>query len=141
GINAPTIALLNVGEERGKGTEDLKKVFRLLNDLPNFIGNAEGNDILPGRADIFICNGLVGNLLLKLGESIPVVLNKLIGSAAQKMELDTGQKQLILNVLQTSLGKFNPDTIGGIPFLGVNGVSMVGHGGSTSTAIRNMIFN
>jgi glycerol-3-phosphate acyltransferase PlsX len=141
GIETPTIALLNVGEERGKGTEDLKKVFKLLSGLPNFIGNAEGNDILPGRADVFVCNGFTGNLLLKLGESIPAMLNKIIHSSAQKMELDADQKQLVSNVLQTSLGKFNPDTVGGIPFLGVNGVSMVGHGGSTSTAIKNMIFN
>jgi glycerol-3-phosphate acyltransferase PlsX len=140
-INAPTIALLNVGEERGKGTEELKRVYQLLSDLPNFIGNVEGNDILPGKADVFVCNGLAGNMLLKLGESLPAVLNKIISSAARKMELNADQQQLIFNVLQTSLGKFNPETIGGIPFLGINGVSMVGHGGSTSTAIKNMIFN
>lgn len=141
GVNDPTIGLLNVGEEEKKGTEDLKEAFDLLNELPNFIGNAEGNDIFSAKADVFVCNGLVGNLLLKLGESIPDTLETFIGSAARKLDLKPEEIQLVTKVLKTSLAEFNPDSIGGVPFLGVNGVSMVGHGGSTSTAVKNMIFN
>lgn len=141
GVNNPTIGLLNVGEEEKKGTEDLKEAFDLLNELPNFTGNAEGNDILSAKADVFVCDGLVGNLLLKLGESIPPALETFIGSAARKLDLKPDEIQLVTKVLKTSLAEFNPDTIGGVPFLGVNGVSMVGHGGSTSTAVKNMIFN
>ncbi|HYW33905.1 MAG TPA: phosphate acyltransferase PlsX [Balneolaceae bacterium] len=141
GIKNPSTALLNVGEENGKGTKSLKKVFKLLQDLPNFIGNVEGHDILVGKADVFVCNGLVGNLLLKLGESVPHVLKKLISSRTEHMQLTPEQKELIFDVLNTSLHKFNPDNVGGVPFLGIDGVSMVGHGGSTATAIKNMIFN
>lgn len=141
GVNDPTIGLLNVGEEEKKGTEDLKEAFDLLNELPNFTGNAEGNDIFSAKADVFVCNGLVGNLLLKLGESIPHALETFISSAARKLNLKPQEIQLVTKVLKTSLAEFNPDTIGGVPFLGVNGVSMVGHGGSTSTAVKNMIFN
>ncbi|MBN2732088.1 MAG: phosphate acyltransferase PlsX [Balneolaceae bacterium] len=141
GVQDPRVGLLNVGEEEEKGTDELKDAFKSLQDLPNFIGNVEGKDILTAKADVFICDGLVGNLLLKLGESIPPVLEKFIGRAAQKMNLSREQVQLVSKVLKTSLSEFNPDTIGGVPFLGVNGVSMVGHGGSSPEAIKNMILN
>ncbi len=140
-IDEPKMGLLNVGSEDEKGTEQLKNVFKQLNALPNFIGNVEGNDIFTANADIFICNGLVGNLLLKMGESVPQVLKQFIASSLKKMELGDKENRLVMRVLRNSLQSFNPETIGGIPFLGVNGVSMVGHGGSNSTAMKNMIFN
>ncbi len=141
GVNEPTVGLLNVGEEKNKGTENLKEAYQLLSELPNFTGNAEGNDVFEGKADVFVSNGLVGNLLLKLGESIPHALEKFIGRAAKKMDLGPEQMKLVSGVLKTSLAEFNPEKIGGVPFLGVDGVSMVGHGGSTPTAIKNMILN
>jgi glycerol-3-phosphate acyltransferase PlsX len=141
GIDQPNVGLLNVGEEDEKGTDELKEAFKLLKSLPNFIGNVEGKDILPGKADVFVCDGLAGNLLLKLGESVPGVLETFIGSAAKKMELTPDQLGLISKVLKTSLAEFNPETVGGVPFLGVNGVSLVGHGGSTGRAVKNMIMN
>lgn len=141
GVDDPQVALLNVGEEEKKGTEGLQEAYRLLAALPNFVGNAEGNDILTGKADVFVCNGLVGNLLLKLGESVPPAIEKLIGAAAKRMELNNKELQMISKVLQTALAEFDPETVGGVPFLGVDGVSMVGHGGSTGTAVKNMIFN
>lgn len=140
-ISDPKIALMNVGEEEEKGTGELKKAYQLLDDLPNFVGNAEGNDILTGKANVYVCDGLVGNLLLKLGESVPVALKTFIGSSIKQMDLDPQQAQLVSKVLKTSLAEFDPDTIGGVPFLGVDGVSMVGHGGSSATAVKNMIFN
>jgi glycerol-3-phosphate acyltransferase PlsX len=141
GVDNPTIALLNVGEEKNKGTEDLKEAYRLLAELPNFAGNAEGNDVFDAKGDVFISDGLVGNLLLKLGESIPHALEKFIGRAAEKMDLDSEQMELVTGILKTSLAEFNPEKIGGVPFLGVDGVSMVGHGGSTPVAMKNMILN
>ena len=141
GVDDPKIGLLNVGEEDEKGTDELKEAFKQLKSLPNFIGNIEGKDILPGKADVFLCDGLVGNLLLKLGESIPGVLEMFIGRTAKKMQLSQEQMQLVSKVLKTSLSEFNPDAIGGVPFLGINGVSMVGHGGSSPEAVKNMILN
>lgn len=140
-VKEPRIGLLNVGEEDEKGTDELKEAFKALKALPNFIGNLEGKDIMAGKADVFICDGLVGNLLLKLGESIPSVLEKFIGRAAKKMDLQPEQLKLVSKVLKTSLAEFNPDTVGGVPFLGVNGVSLVGHGGSSPKAIKNLILN
>lgn len=141
GVNDPKIGLLNVGEEDEKGTDELKEAFKELKKLPNFIGNIEGKDILTGKADVFLCDGLIGNLLLKLGESIPGVLEMFIGRTAKKMQLSQEELQLVSKVLKTSLSEFNPDAIGGVPFLGINGVSMVGHGGSSPEAVKNMILN
>ncbi len=140
-INEPRIGLLNVGSEDEKGTEQLKNVFQQLSGLPNFIGNVEGNDIFTANADVFICNGLVGNLLLKLGESVPSALKTFIGSTVKKMKLSTDEVELVMNVLKTSTQEFNPETVGGVPFLGVDGVSLVGHGSSNVTAIKNMILS
>lgn len=141
GLDAPKLALLNVGEEEEKGTEELKEVYKVLRDLPAFIGNVEGRDIFTAKADIYLCNGLVGNILLKFGESIPGAVSKFLKSGIERLDLDQEQAQLVGKVLKISLSEFNPDNVGGVPFLGVNGVSMVGHGSSTPLAIKNMILN
>ena len=141
GIEDPKVALLNVGEEKGKGTELLREAYEYLSDLPNFIGNVEGRDILPGKADIFISDGLVGNILLKFGESVPEALKVMIGTAIKKSGLDPEIAQQLGELLKIALTDFNHENVGGIPFLGVNGVSMVGHGGSSPLAMKNMIMN
>lgn len=139
GVEDPTVGLLNVGEEEEKGTEDLKEAYRKLSSLPQFIGNVEGRDIFPARADVFLCDGLVGNILLKFGESIPAALQQFVGKAVREAGLDREQAAQVTGILKGALSEFQHETIGGIPFLGVDGVSMVGHGGSSPTAIKNMI--
>src|SRR5699024_558309 len=129
-IGAAKVGLLNVGAEQEKGTEELKEAFAKLGLLSNFIGNVEGNDIFTAKADIFICNGMVGNLLLKMGESVPQILKQFIGSTIKDMKLGKKETRLVKGVLKKSLAEFNPENIGGVPFLGVNGVSLVGHGSS-----------
>lgn len=141
GISDPTVGLLNVGEEEKKGTEVLQEAHGYLKSLPNFIGNVEGRDILPGKADVYLTDGLVGNLLLKLGESLPTAIEQLVSTTIKKLDLSAGEAQLVGKVLKTSLAPFNYEHVGGVPFLGVDGVSMVGHGGSTPRAIKNMILN
>src|SRR5699024_776055 len=74
GIEHPRVGLLNVGEEKEKGTDNLKAAFKELSSLPNFVGNIEGGDIFKAKADIFLCDGLIGNIVLKFGESIPEAL-------------------------------------------------------------------
>ncbi|MDX1672006.1 MAG: phosphate acyltransferase PlsX [Balneolaceae bacterium] len=141
GIENPRLGLLNVGEEEEKGTEEIRESFDLLSELPNFIGNIEGRDILFGKADVYLCDGFVGNLILKFGESIPNALRELINPAIKQLDLDEVQAKTVGKVLETAVGTFNYERVGGVPFLGVNGVSMVGHGGSTPLAVKNMIFN
>ena len=138
-IEDPKVGLLNVGEEKGKGTDLLKEIYSELSEHEHFIGNVEGKDILPGKADIFLCDGLVGNIVLKFGESIPEIVQQMIGGAVKEMGLSKEEIANIQKVLKTALASFNYENVGGIPFLGVDGVSIVGHGGSSALAIKNMI--
>lgn len=140
-VDHPQIALLNVGEEEEKGTDGLKDAYRAMSDLPNFIGNVEGRDILPGKADVVVCDGFTGNVLLKFGESVPEMLEILVGRAIKESDLDQEQKQRLLSIIESALVDFDYENVGGLPFLGVDGISMVGHGGSGPRAIKNMILN
>lgn len=140
-IKDPKVGLLNVGEEEEKGTETLKEIFKFLSDFPNFIGNVEGRDILFAKADVYICDGLIGNIALKLGESFPDAIRLLIKAAVKEQKVTEEEAYAAQKVLGMALTPFNYELVGGIPFLGVNGVSIVGHGGSSSLAIKNMIVN
>lgn len=139
GIESPKVGLMNVGEEDEKGTENTKEIHSALKSLEGFIGNVEGRDIFPAKADVFITDGMVGNILLKFGESIPDALFKMVHSAFSQVQLDEKEIKNVQTVLKTALNPFNYENVGGLPFLGVNGVSIVGHGGSSALAIKNMI--
>merc|ERR1711879_202016 len=139
GINDPKVALLNVGEEEKKGTENVRAIHEALMSVDGFVGNAEGRDIFPAKADVFVTDGMVGNILLKFGESIPSALKHMVKAQAKKGILAKLELYFAQKVLRESLSPFNYENVGGIPFLGVNGVSVVGHGGSSPLAIKNMI--
>lgn len=141
GIETPKVGLLNVGEEKEKGSETLKKAYGLLHALPNFVGNIEGRDILSGRADVFICDGITGNVLLKFGESIPDALKVLLMRVFKKNQIEKDKVALVVSLLEEAFEPFDYQRVGGVPFLGVNGISMVGHGGSSPVAVKNMILN
>ncbi|HKJ33941.1 MAG TPA: phosphate acyltransferase PlsX [Balneolales bacterium] len=141
GVENPRIGLLNVGEEEEKGTEVLKETYKLLSKTPNFIGNIEGRDILPCNADVFVCDGLIGNITLKFGESLVEAFQILIGQGIKKNKLSEEQQQIVLKVISDVISPFDYQAVGGVPFLGVDGVSLVGHGSSSSRAIKNMILN
>lgn len=139
GIENPKVGMLNVGEEEEKGTDEMKEIHKHLTQLEGFIGNVEGRDIFPAKADVFVTDGVVGNILLKFGESIPSALKQMVKASASKGILSKLYLFAAQKVLRTSLSPFNYENVGGIPFLGVNGVSIVGHGGSSPLAIKNMI--
>ncbi|TLU81598.1 MAG: phosphate acyltransferase PlsX [Chlorobium sp.] len=149
GIEKPVAGLLNIGEEEGKGSEMLKQAYRLLKEADskgkiNFIGNIEGHDILKGNVTIVVCDGLVGNTILKFGESIPEFLGTLFKRSLEQL-VKSGQFTPEIAALTTGMfkGMFDPfdvEIFGGVPFLGVDGISIVGHGRSSSRAIKNMIY-
>ncbi len=141
GIEQPTVGLLNVGEEPEKGSDMHKEVYKQLSEMPDFKGNIEGKDILYGKTDIYLSDGFCGNVLLKFGESIPEVLQHLLKKTMAKEQIDEKTQQKVFSVLSKTMDAFNYEHVGGIPFLGVNGMSLVAHGGSSATAIKNMIFN
>lgn len=139
GIHQPKVGLINVGEEEGKGTELHKEIYQCLKVVPNFIGNVEGRDLLIPKADIYVTDGFVGNVILKLGESIPEILAVLVQKTMQNKQLPPEQLLLVQEILSESLSPFDYERVGGLPFLGVNGISIVGHGGSSPLAVKNMI--
>jgi glycerol-3-phosphate acyltransferase PlsX len=119
GIENASIGLLNVGEEKEKGTEILKESYKLLDQNPHFIGNIEGRDILPAKADVFVCDGLIGNITLKFGESLVNAFQILISQGIEKNKLSDEQKQVVLKVISDVISPFDYQTVGGVPFLGV----------------------
>jgi glycerol-3-phosphate acyltransferase PlsX len=139
----PTVALLNIGEEPGKGNEQAKATYELLQDTPDihFRGNIEGGDIFTHAADIVICDGFVGNVLLKFGESVTTVLPRLAQQEMQRQGLAAKEQQMVGRVLKGVKKGFDPEERGGAPLLGVNGHVLVGHGRSTARAIQQLILS
>lgn len=139
-IENPTVGLLSVGEEKVKGSALSLAAYELLEKAPiNFIGNIEGGDILRGKVDVVICDGFVGNILLKLAES---VLDLLKFKFREYAELGFFKKiwiGMMYGTMKKILKKFDYQEQGGTPLLGVNGVSIIGHGKSTPYAIKKMI--
>jgi glycerol-3-phosphate acyltransferase PlsX len=140
-VENPKIGLLNVGEESEKGTDLLKSAYIKLKELDNFIGNIEGKDILNAKADVFLTDGFTGNILLKFGESIPAVMQKMVKEQLELISADAELQQQVFKILTKAMHTFDYEQIGGVPFLGVNGVSFVGHGNSSVLAIKNMIIS
>lgn len=140
GIQNPSVGILSMGEEEGKGNEISEAALKLLkNSKLNFIGNVEGRDVLTGKVDIVVCDGFVGNIILKFGEAVPKLLKHLLSETAGKNFLDKIKIGLIKGTLRKALSVMDYQEHGGVPLLGVKGISIIGHGSSTPKAIRNMI--
>jgi phosphate acyltransferase len=136
----PSIALLNVGEEKSKGTEAAQEAHKLLSASKyNFIGNVEGGDILKSKADVVVCDGFVGNIILKFAESVPSFLKSRLKKFSTRGVINKLSVGMALWPLKASLRDMDPNVEGGVPVLGVNGVTIIGHGSSTATGIKNMI--
>ena len=142
GVSKPSVALLNVGEEPGKGTEAVKEAYSTLESEQaiRFIGNVEGRDLFAHKADVVVCDGFVGNALLKLGESFASILPQMIKKEIGKQKLGADEATLVGRVIQGALTPFNYENFGGVPLLGVDGNVLIGHGGSTALAIEQMIY-
>lgn len=139
GIQTPRIGMMNIGEEEGKGTELIKKTRDLLKGDPNinFIGNLEGRDLFEGKCDVVICEGFVGNVILKLSEGMANMIFDAI-----KSELMTRNKLLALwfkSVVKSIFKKYDYHEYGGALLLGINGTSIICHGSSKARTIKNAI--
>jgi glycerol-3-phosphate acyltransferase PlsX len=137
----PTVALLNIGEEPGKGNELSKDAYPLLEKsrTVRFLGNIEGRDIMQHAADVVVCDGFVGNIILKLGESVASVLPRLISDEMKRQEISERDQQMIARVVGGVRSAFDYEEYGGTPLLGINGTVMIGHGGSSPRAIRQLV--
>jgi glycerol-3-phosphate acyltransferase PlsX len=140
GISNPKVGVLSMGEEEGKGNEVTEAAGKLLRESKlNFIGNVEGRDILAGNVDVVVCDGYVGNIILKFGESVPKLLKHLLKKTAEKSFLDKLLIGLSKTTLRKSLKSLDYQEYGGVPLLGINGISIIGHGSSSIRAIKNMV--
>jgi len=130
----PKVGLLNIGEEEEKGNQAVRQAFDLLQSDSgiNFIGNVEGGDILTGELDVVVCDGFVGNVLLKFYESVARLF---VGLLRQEMEQDVLESEAMGRVLKV----LDYSEYGGAPLLGVRGVSIICHGRSSARAFKNAI--
>ena len=137
----PTVGLINIGEEPGKGNELVKEAYERLQNIDDihFKGNVEGGDLLFYAADILICDGFVGNVLLKFGESMTTVLSEMTQQEMDRQGLSDDEQALVSNVLGEVSHHFDPESMGGAPLLGVNGNVLIGHGSSSPDVIEQMI--
>lgn len=136
----PRIALLSIGEEDTKGNQLTKEAFKLLKDSgTKFLGNIEGKDIFSGLADVVVCDGFIGNIVLKTSEGLADVMMKML----RREITDVATGRLGYLFMKPALRNFRKKTdyaeYGGAPLLGLNGACIISHGRSSAKAIRNAI--
>ena len=141
GISKPKIGLLSVGEEEHKGNDTVRMAHEMLSENKdiNFIGNIEGDDIMTGKCDVVVCDGFIGNVVLKFAESITRIIKVKFKDFAAHNLYGKALAALALPALKGIFSQFNYEIYGGVPLIGISGVSIIGHGRSTPLAVKNMI--
>ncbi len=140
GIENPKVGILSVGEEESKGNEVTLAAAEMIKKTNlNFVGNVEGRDILKGTVHVVVCDGFVGNILIKFGESVLDFLKFKFKEYASQAFVNKMKIGLVKSSMKEILKDFDYQEYGGVPLLGVNGISIIGHGSSTPKAIKNMV--
>lgn len=141
GINNPKVALVNIGSEGTKGNELVIKTYEQLANLKdiNFVGNIEGRDIPKGNVDIMVCDGFVGNIILKVIEGMASTFGQLLKEEINQSIVTKMGAGLMLPALQGLKKRMDYSEYGGAPLLGINGISIICHGSSKAKAIHNAI--
>jgi glycerol-3-phosphate acyltransferase PlsX len=139
-VTDPQIGLLNIGEEQGKGNVQVSETYTLLKKMPmNFVGNVEGRDIFQGDQDIVICDGFVGNVVLKLSEGLGGVFAKMLQTELKKGLLSRLGAFFSFSAFRRFRRKLDYEEYGGAPLLGLNGTVFVCHGAARQKAIVKAI--
>ncbi|HWQ09526.1 MAG TPA: phosphate acyltransferase PlsX, partial [Holophaga sp.] len=140
GVKRPKIALLSVGEEDGKGNDTTKSAAQTLRQLDlNFSGNAEGRDIWNGHFDVIVCDGFVGNIVLKSSEALVEGIFYGLRDVIMQSWVSKLGGLLVRPAMHKFLKKMDYEEFGGAPLLGVKGVSIIGHGRSNGRAVSSAI--
>jgi glycerol-3-phosphate acyltransferase PlsX len=139
GINLPTVGLLANGEEESKGNEVTKETFKRLQGMEGFVGNVEGRDIFNGTVDVVVCDGFIGNLVLKSSEGVASTITYLIKDYIRKSPIAITGALLMRKVFKLLKKELDYAEIGGAPLIGVKGCAIVSHGKSNPKAIKNAI--
>ncbi len=139
-IKDPKIGLLSNGEESSKGNEVTKEAYSMLKSLSSFIGNIEGNNIFDGSVDVVVCDGFVGNILLKTSEGVADSIAKIIKKNVRKSPLAITGAILMKKVFKILKKQVDYDEYGGAPLIGIDGCAIISHGKSNAKAVKNAIF-
>ncbi len=140
GIKNPRIGLLSNGEEKSKGNELSKATAKVLKELPiNYIGYVEGSDLFKGKVDVVVCDGFVGNVVLKTCEGLAKSLGKTLKSLLMKNPVRKAGAALSQGAFKEFKEMVDHEEYGGAPLLGINGTCIISHGSSSSKAIKNAI--
>jgi glycerol-3-phosphate acyltransferase PlsX len=140
GVDNPRVGLLNIGEERSKGNELVRDSYNLLEqECSNFVGNVEGRDVFEGAADVVVCDGFVGNIILKFSESMYSFLAHMVKTEISRGFIAKAGALLMKGAFDQVRAQLDYAEYGGAPLLGVNGVTIISHGRSSSRAIKNAI--
>jgi phosphate acyltransferase len=139
-IKNPSVGLINIGAEEEKGNELTKAAYKLLKEAPiNFIGNVEPRDIPLGDVSVLVCDGFIGNTVLKLYEGVSATIFDILKTEIMSTKLTKVGGLLLKPVFRKFKKKFDYKEVGGAPFLGVKGICIKAHGSSDSKAIKNAI--
>lgn len=140
GVAEPRVGLMSIGEEEGKGNELTKETFRVLKETGlNFMGNAEGRDVFNGNMDVIVCDGFIGNVVLKASESLAEMMGKLIREELTRSATRKVGAMLAKGAFADIKKRTDYSEYGGAPLLGVNGGCIISHGRSSAKAIKNAI--
>ena len=142
GLSKPRVGLLANGEENTKGNDVTKETYKLLEKLKdfNFIGNVEGNDVFNGSVDVVVCDGFVGNVLLKTSEGVADSISTFLKKSIKKSFVAKLGSAFMLGAFRSLKKEIDYAEYGGAPLLGVNGCAIISHGKSNSKAIKNAIY-
>ena len=140
GLADPRVGLLSIGEEEGKGNELTKETFRVLKETGlNFMGNAEGRDVFNGNADVIVCDGFIGNVVLKSAEALGEMVSKMLRSEVTSTPSRKVGALILKGAFDDIKKRMDYSEYGGAPLLGVNGGCIISHGRSNAKAIKNAI--
>src|SRR5688572_5818855 len=140
GTERPRVGLLSIGEEETKGNDLTRDAHRLLKAAPiNFIGNVEGREIYSGSADVIVCDGFTGNVVLKTSEGLVETVETLLGDELRGTFSSQVGYLLSRRAFRRFQRRVDYSEYGGAPLLGVAGLAIIGHGRSSAKAIRNAI--
>ncbi len=140
GTRRPKVALLSIGEEEMKGNVLTREAYVRLKQMPlNFVGNVEGRDVFSGNANVIVCDGFIGNIALKISEGVAQHIIAVLKDALQSSLSSQVGSLLSRRAYQEFKKKIDYSEYGGAPLLGVRGITVIGHGGSNSNAIKNAI--
>jgi glycerol-3-phosphate acyltransferase PlsX len=139
GLRRVKVGLLANGEEEGKGNDVTKEALRLMKQLPEFIGNVEGNNIFDGSVHVVVCDGFVGNIVLKTSEGVADTIGKFMKNNIKKSAFASFGAVFLRSVFGDLKRRIDYAEVGGAPLLGVNGAVIVSHGKSNAKAIKNAV--